>query len=623
MTITPDTPSLPLRESTEIQGDIIAGFRKDHARLLFLRFDDRWHARMWLKQLHGRISTTRDVAAFNVDFRMAKTRLQGQDPSDLAIVWRSVSFTHDGLVTLVGGSPIADVPDGTTQQAFVQGIASRKDVLGDLDESDPEHWLFGAEHNDPVHAVLTVAADRPEELRAALSQERQEIACHGLTVVFEQEGATLPDLRRGQEHFGFKDAISQPGVQGFDEPDPDNPVEVLGKPGTRLIPAGEFVIGYALDHRKLPYLPDWMTDGSFQVVRRLAQDVPGFWQQATDQLKTLQEQAAVPDEADDHWLASRLVGRWRSGAPVAVYPDGEPEEPLPPEAENDISFFEDQEGRTTPLFCHLRKTNPRDGLKAREEVDGTVTQQGMLDGHRIMRRGIPYGPPLDLGDGLMEAGRAGLEEDPRGLLFVSYQGDLVQQFEFVQKNWVNGDDFPQREQVVGRDTVIGQASTVAFPAERIGPTECVQIGVQRFVRTEGAVYAFAPSLTALRMLADGEIPVGGGPSEDRVLTAPQELRIDEVISSGKARFRYEGTGELTVRDENEELMWSSGTAGLGGLEGAFLEDGDLVVLHFLGHVLWSSGTAGNPGATLVVGVDGDVSIRATDGTVLWHTDTAH
>lgn len=609
---------LPLRNNTEIQGDILAGFRKDHVRLLFLRFDDGWHARQWLGQLRERIATTRDVAAFNLSFREARLLRGGRDPdtTELAATWRAVSFTHDGLIVLLGGSPLGDVPRGTTQEAFVQGSAARAELVGDTGPNAPDGWLFGAPHTDDIHAVLTLAADRESDLAAAVDQERQEAACCGLTVVFEQEGATLPGDRRGTEHFGFKDAISQPGVRDFDPPDPDNPDEQLGKPGTRLIPPGEFVVGHPTDHRLPSWLPTWMNDGSFHVVRRLAQDVPGWWRHVSELLETLQQQGAVPEKADADWLASHLVGRWKNGAPVATHPDAEPSVPPGADTNNDFGYGDDLDGRTTPLFCHLRKTNPRDGLRVNEVSDETVPQEGALDGRRIMRRGIPYGP-------VSEQGAQRGEDEPRGLVFVSYQSDLVAQFEFVQRSWVNNPDLPPADPPAGRDTLIGQDSTVSFPAEPLGETACVPLDVRQFVRTEGAVYAFAPSLSALRALAEGEIPPGGDPLADRVLSAPTHLRRGEVVSSGRARLRFESDGDLVVRDENEEERWRAGVAGRGAVRGEFRANGALVLPNVNGEVLWSTNTSGHGGATLVVGVDGNVSIRAANGRVLWQTDTAH
>src|SRR5690348_3344931 len=51
--------SLPLRNSTEIQGDILAPFNKDHRMYLFLRFPNQANGRAWLKELLPSIATTK------------------------------------------------------------------------------------------------------------------------------------------------------------------------------------------------------------------------------------------------------------------------------------------------------------------------------------------------------------------------------------------------------------------------------------------------------------------------------------------------------------------------------------------------------------------------------------
>uniref|UniRef100_UPI000ADDB37D Dyp-type peroxidase n=1 Tax=Streptomyces sp. SBT349 TaxID=1580539 RepID=UPI000ADDB37D len=610
---------LPLRESAEIQGDILAGFKKDHVQLLFLTFGDAAKARRWLGRLRHRVASTRDVAAFNANFSRARRVAAGTDPADLKAVWRSVSFTFGGLTELIGGPPITDIPFGTTQHAFQQGAAERKDITGDTGRNDPGGWLFGASQNDPVHAVLTVAADRPGDLRAALDVEHEEAAAHRVAIAFEQYGATLEGVRRGKEHFGFKDGVSQPAVRDFDEPEADDPDHQKGKPGTRIIPHGEFVVGGPTDNRPQPGLPPWMLQGSFHVVRRLGQDVPGWWAQVADQLEILKAKGAVPPEATSEWLAARLVGRWRSGTPVAKSPDTDLPAHPGAETDNDVSFADDLEGRVTPLCSHARKTNPRDGLKVRPEDRATVAQKGALDGTRIMRRGIPFGMPFD------PAGGPGNGPDaPRGMMFVCYQADLVAQFEFVQQTWIDGEDFPERPAKVGRDTMIGREGEVSFPAGGEGSTDSVQLSMRQFVRTEGAVYAFAPSLPALKDLAAGKVPPGGAPPQELVITAPHPIRRGEVLSSGKARLRFrDSTGDLTVHDENEELRWDSRLNDPDAIRGEFRTGGELVLHNAAGEALWSTPTAGNPGATLVLRTDGDVVIRAADGTVLWHTDTAH
>lgn len=75
----PDSLDLPLRASEEIQGNILAGFRKDHQSFLFLSFPSAEAARAWLIALvpadpamPPRIASTREVATFNEQFSVAR-----------------------------------------------------------------------------------------------------------------------------------------------------------------------------------------------------------------------------------------------------------------------------------------------------------------------------------------------------------------------------------------------------------------------------------------------------------------------------------------------------------------------------------------------------------------------
>lgn len=623
-TMTDPTTStgLPLRQSTEIQGDILAGFKKDHVQLLFLKFEDEARARTWLKRLRPRIATTRQVATFNAAFSRARSYSGGDDPAKLNALWRAVSFTYEGMKVLTGGKdPFRSLPAGSTQEAFAQGPAhlDRAKKLGDTGDNSPENWLFGDSKGQAIHAVLTVAADQPKELRTALSQERQEAAAHKVVIVFEQDGATLEGNRRGKEHFGFKDGVSEPGVLGFDEPDPKNPEHVKGHPGTRLIPAGEFVVGEPRVDGKSTDLPDWAKNGSFQVIRRLAQDVPSWWAQIALRLRELKDIKAVPPEATTEWLAARVVGRWRSGTPVQKCPHAD----MPTDAEawkdNDISFRDDPEGEITPLFSHLRKTNPRDGLFINGKF---IPEKGDLDGRRIMRRGAPYGLPFD------PAGSDGYGPDgPRGLVFICYQTDLVRQFEFIQKDWVNDPEFPPREPKVGADPDIGIDTVVNFKGN--------PVSFAQFVRTEGAVYTFVPSMSTLDRLADGRLTEEEKPGGNRDLTAPFTLTApgqggygaggagQNSVDAGKAKLVMQADGNLVVLDERNTMRWESGTKGTGGVRATFQQDGDLVIFNQRNEPVWKSRTSGNPGAVLSVQADGNVVIYAVGGTPIWHTGTTH
>ncbi|MGW2490281.1 Dyp-type peroxidase [Streptomyces sp. NPDC001606] len=489
---------MSLRDSTEIQGDILAGFKKDHMTLLFLRFGDPAAARSWLANLVPNLATTQEVAAFNARFSAARQNSMGDDPANLTATWLGLSLTYPGLTVLTGKQDLLPENRGRgTIGAYVQGAAFRADVLGDVDDNAPDRWLFGADHNQVTHAVLTVAADRESDLSQELNRQLDAASQAGISISHAQPGNTLPRPRRGREHFGFKDGVSEPSVADFDE----HPEE-----GARLIPADLFVLGAS--GGPLPEgVPEWMRNGSFQVVRRLGQDVPGWWAQVGAELRRLKDAKAVPADTKSEWLASRLVGRWRCGASVANHPELREDPNIEPD--NVISYKNDPDGVITPLFSHLRKTNPRDGL-----IDEVPIKEEQLDPRRIIRRGIPYGAPFD------PTSPQGGPDESRGLVFVCYQADLVRQFEFMQRNWVNTPDFPpNRDPMPGPDPMVaGKLSRigdgdVTFETDNALGRKTTTLNFQPFVNTEGSVYAFTPSLSTLRKLGEGRLDgaaVAGG-----------------------------------------------------------------------------------------------------------------
>jgi deferrochelatase/peroxidase EfeB len=119
--------------------------------------------------------------------------------------------------------------------------------------------------------------------------------------------------------------------------------------------------------------------------------------------------------------------------------------------------------------------------------------------HRIMRRGIAYGAPYDPGapTGSAQAGDVEFPDD-RGLLFLCYQHSLENQFEFLQKFWVNNPNFPKPAD--GQDPIIAQlAEPRSFSAPGVSPTP---LSVKQFVTNTGGEYFFSPSISALEKLSN-------------------------------------------------------------------------------------------------------------------------
>src|SRR5690606_22225653 len=149
-------------------------------------------------------------------------------------------------------------------------------------------------------------------------------------------------------------------------------------------------------------------NGSFLVYRKLEQDVVGF--------RRLLKQGPAD-------LGAKLVGRHHDGRPLT--PAGGRC------LDNEFDFTDDPQGDTCPFASHMRRVNPR--LSVSEVNDeGTLR----VDQHRLIRRGMPYGPYVPLDADCDTAPAAS-----RGLHFFCYNSRIDSQFEFIQKNWINQCDF--------------------------------------------------------------------------------------------------------------------------------------------------------------------------------------
>jgi Dyp-type peroxidase family len=387
----------------------------------------------------------------------------GQPQSPLSDTWMSISLSFQGLKAL--GVPQASLDSFAPE--FRQGMAARAKELGDTGENSPEHWekpLGTAE----VHVALTAVSPGERQLESALERARKAYReLPGITAIWRQDVHALPGER---EAFGFKDGISHPAVEGSGIPG-SNPQE-------RPLKAGEFVLGYRDESGVVPAVPQPEVlgrNGSYVVFRKLHQRVAAFRQYLRANSSSAEEQEL---------LAAKMMGRWRSGAPLALCPfHDDPELGVDPRRNNDFLYGEDDPlGYKTPLGSHARRANPRD-----------AGVPGFARIHRMIRRGTSYGPPLP--EGVLEDN--GID---RGLMFAFVGASLKRQFEFVQSEWLNDGGFigagEAKDPIAGHNDGAGVFDIPRRPLRRR-----VQ-GLPRFVVTRGGEYCFLPGLRALNWLAD-------------------------------------------------------------------------------------------------------------------------
>jgi Dyp-type peroxidase family len=474
------------RIARNIQGISIAGFKKDHQQLLFVRFgDDAARTRRLLEYLAHRTDSAWEVRKFNDLFSELRRR-ERQPEETVRATWTGTLISASGFRKL--GVNLDELPAGPGSDAFRAGMAARVGQIGDTREKDqPGQWIAGFRPDrGGVDALIVIASDDEQHLDHFSAELENHISEFGCEAVFSERGATLPGHLRGREHFGFKDGNSQPLIVDWDPAPRDQEPPA--------VPIGEFVFGYADAVGEIAAVGDLWRDGSFAVFRRLHQDVAGFRAQAATGVPGA-DPALAPEQ-----LAAKMVGRWPSGTPTALAPDADSHEPT-----NAFQYSGDPDGFNTPRFAHIRKANPRDEARVDHDIEPT-------ERHRMLRRGTPYGPPL----GARASADDGLD---RGLHFISFVGDLDRQFEFVQRKWLNDPNFPTGGQPAaptdpytppppgtpadGPDPVVGEFDAGAQDTlHQPGGVHPFAL-MHEVVTVTGGEYFFAPSLQALKRLADG------------------------------------------------------------------------------------------------------------------------
>ena len=377
--------------------------------------------------------------------------------------WTSVALTFPGLRAL-------DVPASSLEsfpQPFREGMAARADRLRDHGPNDPSRWEqpFGTGR---VHLAVTVIAQSAAAWREEV--RGYETALHdldGVHLVLRQDFGNQPN---GTNAFGFKDGFTQPVVEGSG---------VEGRPGDgRPIKPGEFVLGYPAEGGyplPMPSPTELGRNGTFVVFRKYHSHVAAF-------NRYLHRGADTAEGRE--LLAAKLVGRWRSGAPLALAPERDDAALGADDSRNnDFTYHADPRGLRTPLGSHVRRMNPRDtDLKVLTNVNI----------HRLIRRSTTYGDPLG-DDVLDDDGRS------RGLDFIAIGARAIDTVEFLQSEWVNSGNFIGRG--TEKDPMLGVQDEGAYFTVPGVPPRRID-GIETFNTLQGGEYFFMPSLTALDWLTD-------------------------------------------------------------------------------------------------------------------------
>jgi deferrochelatase/peroxidase EfeB len=432
-------------ELDDIQHFLISRPSALAARYEFLTFHEPEGGRTWLSGILDKVGTATRVGQNELDSR-----------------WVTLAFTWNGLRALgVDERSLTTFPE-----EFRQGMAARAEILGTTGGNHPEHWI-GKLASPDLHAIVILFARNLAERERCTREHQKYLSTRsGVEALSSLELEAIPPFTYAHEHFGYRDRLSQPVIKGIGE----QPTPGSGPP----LQPGEFFLGYVDETGCQPALPEpevLSRNGSYLAYLRLEEHVGAF-------RDFLRRYGDTPEQQE--LIAAKLMGRWRSGAPLTLAPQkDDPELGGDLGRTNDFNYATmDPYGYGCPVGSHIRRMNPRD--------TGENVQR-----RKMIRRGGTYGPPLPEG-----APEDGVE---RGIAAFVGCASLVRQFEFAMNVWANDPKF----QDLGneRDPFVGtQDGTFDLTIPK-RPIKRKIKGLPVFTTVRGGAYFFLPGIKGLRYLA--------------------------------------------------------------------------------------------------------------------------
>jgi len=234
-------------EWTDVQALAISGFHRcPHSLHLPLRITDPGSAKRWLlRLLDGGWVTAADKIA----------ERSAQDPVLEIIV--NLAITATGLAAL-GLSPEARASFPFEFQEGMTGTARRREMLGDVGRDAPGRWRWGHAGREAHLLVMIYAAQArmlaPDICWSLLPRPG------GVTPVWSDAETPEPEdwsaprthlAADGTDHFGFRDGISQPLIEGTKAAEHRR----YGPEELSIVNAGELLLGYRNERGLKPVSP--------------------------------------------------------------------------------------------------------------------------------------------------------------------------------------------------------------------------------------------------------------------------------------------------------------------------------------------------------------------------------
>jgi deferrochelatase/peroxidase EfeB len=474
----------------DIQGLILRGYRMPMVRHFLLKVNTPAAARRLLGRLVSGDETDAPQITTAKDWHVGLEPGPGDNPTDAprckTDYCLNLGITWPGLLAL----EVKDrVPNLSFKSfgAFVAGAAARAELVGDTGPNAPQNWIGGFGTGSD-HVLITLHALSPDSLTTYSGRLSGLFSESGaLQEIWRGDGMALMEMQDGKPvptskvHFGYTDGISMTTIRGGPERyKPDHQQQCA---------PWLFVLLDGAENYLVPEPKELGRNGSFAVFKMIRTDVVGF----ENFLQSNKERI------DPELLAAKMCGRWRNGVPLALSPETDmPSRGISPEQLNDFDYVNadgsgDPKGLRCPVGAHIRRINPRG-----QPVIGQGQPGGSNNTHRLIRRGMPYGPVYD-----PSKPYDGIE---RGLLGYFINSSIENQYEFVLSQWVNDSEFAGavRLNPKSKDPIIGTQDPVEsiFVIPQANGAPPIKItGLPSFITTRAAAYWFLPSVTAIKFIA--------------------------------------------------------------------------------------------------------------------------
>ncbi|MGR7026252.1 Dyp-type peroxidase [Geodermatophilus sp. URMC 62] len=447
----------------ELQSNIVHPHVREHLSVLLLRFGNPVEGRTFLRAIAPLVKSARQHLREVEEFRATGTP---------GTPYVGIGLTHAAYRALGVGPE--RIPGDASFTRGMKDPASR-DAL-----HDPPVSTWEPPYREEIHAVVLIGDATQGGMSAARSQVLNLV--RGSTAILGRETGLGRRNASGAavEHFGYVDGISQPLFL-----DEDVAAARRSAPGGLV-----WDPACPLDRVLVPdpAAPDPAVHyGSYLVFRKLEQDVRRFQQAGTDLA-----QALGLARRDRERAGAMLVGRFRDGTPLTLRPTPGPTG----RGDNDFDYAADAAGRRCPFQAHIRKVNPRgSAVGARQERVRLMARRGQTYGRRTDDLAADLPPSRRPTGGV-------------GLLFMAFNAEPRQQFDFVQSQWANDARFPGPARGAaggagpGRDPVVGQGPRAdgTWPPIWDAAATRTAPAIPQAVTLKGGEYFFMPSLAFLRSL---------------------------------------------------------------------------------------------------------------------------